>query len=121
MLTRKSIKPTRLFQSELDKRAKSREREEEAATDVEEETAAESVAESSNHVNGAAPKGSFTAKVEEMEKSRKSSPFDAWPRVKGSSRPSSASKGQKRSAAEALDVPDTTGSIDSPRIRRARV
>lgn len=120
-LTRKSIKPTRLFQAEIQKRAKVREQEEEAATDIEEDMIQEPAAESSNRVEGPSRKANTAAKLEGLEKSRKSSPFDSWPRVKGSSRQSSASKGQKRSAAEALDSPSATGPGDSPRTRRARV
>jgi len=95
-LTRKSIKPTRLFQTEDQKAARQREKEEEAATDVEEHSSAES----SSAVN--------PATVVKPSKSAgnpakgKTSPFDQWGRAKKPVN-GSASRSSKRTAGDAFD------------------
>lgn len=113
-LTRKSIKPTRLFQSETQKRDRQREKEEEAVTDVEDEAAP--VAESS-----AAAASSSKANISsKLDKPRTASPFDTWARVKGPGRSSSTSKGQKRTASEALDDTPAVATVETAKTRRMR-
>ena len=125
-LTRKSIKPKRLFQTEQQKKAREAEKEEEAATDIEEHTAQIDVPATSSIdgievvdlVTPAEPgralrspkktaavlqtsKPSVVEKVKEHH-TKNGSPFAAWKRVKssaGSSAPTSA-KGTKRQASE---------------------
>ena len=122
-LTRKSIKPTRLFQTEQQKLARDLAREDEAVTDIEDDasppTSGEHVTQhvdkdSSKEVNGKASSNG-------IEKPARASPFDAWRRVKGGSRTGSASKGQKRSAAEAMGEEDISAPVTSNmRQKRAR-
>jgi hypothetical protein len=121
-LTRKSIKPKRLFQTEEQKRAREAEKEEEAATDVEDESTqvdAPAVASgedvevidlitpneqgrtlrSPKKVAGSKP--SVLEKVKEHH-TKNGSPFAAWKRVKSSaesSAPTSA-RGTKRPGSE---------------------
>ncbi|KAK6364235.1 uncharacterized protein PV06_02527 [Exophiala oligosperma] len=116
-LTRRSIKPTRLFQTEQEERARELEKEEEALTDIE-ETAdvngddlltgdVESPSKTTRSLRSAA-KGSPHSDEEVGGNSRKKgSPFDTWPRVKSAGRSvsSNSTKGRKRTAAEAVDNP----------------
>ena len=118
-LTRKSIRPTRLFQSETQKREREREKEEEALTDVEDQ--ATHVPESSETQRGSSKlAANVSSKLDKIDKPRKASPFDSWPRVKGSSRLSSTSKGQKRTASEALDDTPATTPVEITKARRTR-
>ncbi|RVX68150.1 hypothetical protein B0A52_08658 [Exophiala mesophila] len=106
-LTRKSIKPTRLFETEVQKRARDLEREEEADTDIED---------SSNWHNSkiivqnedphseakldppTSDESGEDHRTRRSHRSKKGSPFDTWPRVRGSS-----AKGKKRGALEMDD------------------
>lgn len=92
-LTRKSVKPTRLFESEEQKAARLLKEEEEASTDVE------------DHSNGVqVPSKSVGQQLNNGKGSgKKTSPFDKWPRLKKSATDSSSSKASKRTAEEALD------------------
>jgi hypothetical protein len=123
-LTRKSIKPKRLFQTEDQKKAREAEQEREASTDIEEGGAPISVPAEMDGVqvvdlvtpaepgrtlrspkktaNG--PPSSKACVVEKVKEhhTKNGSPFAAWKRVKGSagsSAPPSA-KGTKRPASE---------------------
>ncbi|KIX02983.1 uncharacterized protein Z518_06533 [Rhinocladiella mackenziei CBS 650.93] len=124
-LTRRSIKPTRLFQTEGQKRARELEKEEEAPTDIEDDVNGIPSAETSNldtadSVPTSKPGRSLRSTVKapavtsdggdigkigaKSRRSKKSSPFDSWPRVKSGSRTvSSASKGRKRGATETVE------------------
>lgn len=123
-LTRKSIKPKRLFQTEEQKKAREAEKEREASTDIEEEIPQVDVPAETDGVevldlvapaepgrilrspkkaaNGPTSlKASVVEKVKEHH-TKNGSPFSAWKRVKssaGSSTPTSA-KGTKRAASE---------------------
>lgn len=92
-LTRKSIKPKRLFESAEDKAKRELEKEEEALTDVDER-------EFENEVSAVTHK---SVKITGSTIEKKTSPFDKWPRLKKGSREGSATKATKRSAAEALN------------------
>ncbi|KAK4942060.1 hypothetical protein LTR10_018096 [Elasticomyces elasticus] len=125
-LSRRSIKPTRLFQSEQEKRAREQEKEEEALTDIEDATldgdplSSNSPEQSpSKHVRSlrsARKLSPYEAEVNAQHgsggrSSKRSSPFDAWPRVKGSRGATSTSKGRKRGATDAIDgIVDVAGS-----------
>lgn len=119
-LTRKSIKPTRLFETEVQKRARELEREEEADTDIEDSSNWDT-----NHkiiVQNEDPQNltSQTSRAKlhcpasdesgedhgtgRAHRSKKGSPFDTWPRVRGS-----ATKGKKRGALE-MDGDEPMGS-----------
>ena len=125
-LTRKSIKPKRLFQTDEQKQAREAEKEEEAATDIEENTAQIDVPAASSidgievvnlitpaetgrtlrspkkAVPGAeASSASVVEKVKEHH-IKNGSPFSAWKRVKSSvgSSASASSKGTKRQASD---------------------
>ena len=137
--TRKSIKPTRLFQTEEQKRAREAKKEEEALTDIEERpsSGATQLASPStpNKVAGSEtpatppPTGRSlrsTAKKEITEadvvsvsavekskpkKPKKASPFDSWKRVKAGTSAAAAepSKSRKRGS-DVLDGGDATSS-----------
>lgn len=92
-LTRKSIKPKRLFESAEDKAKRELEKEEEALTDVDER-------EFEDEVSAVTHK---SVKITGSTIEKKTSPFDKWPRLKKGSREGSATKATKRSAAEALN------------------
>jgi hypothetical protein len=116
-LTRKSVKPTRLFQKEQAVLP-----EEGADTDIEAEVEIQ-----------AEPQASSSQEVESRGKSRskvdapnRASPFDSWPRVKSGTR-RTASGAQKRSA-EDMDIVEEAGASASTsgvpantRVRRTRV
>ena len=130
-LTRKSIKPKRLFQTEEQKKAREAEKEREASTDVEEGGAPIDVPTETGGVekvdlitptepgrvlrspkraaNG--PSSSKTSVVEKVKEhhGKNGSPFAAWKRVKGSagSGASTSVKGTKRPASE---MEETTSS-----------
>ncbi|KIW10469.1 hypothetical protein PV08_11433 [Exophiala spinifera] len=115
-LTRRSIKPTRLFQTEQEERARELEKVEEALTDIEETadvnddhllSGEESPTKRTRSLRSAA-KGSPRSEDGINGTSRKKgSPFDTWPRVKSTAGTvsSSSTKGRKRAAAEAIDDP----------------
>jgi hypothetical protein len=88
-LTRKSIKPTRLFETEEQKKLRKEQAEEEAVTDLEDVEDGDGADES--------------VKLKQAKAGKKSSPFDSWPRLKKGSRDVSLSKASKRSASDALD------------------
>jgi hypothetical protein len=88
-LTRKSIKPTRLFETEQQKKLRMEQSEEEAVTDLEDVEDSDAADES--------------IKIKRGKAGKKSSPFDTWPRLKKGSRDVSSSKASKRSASDALD------------------
>ena len=121
-LTRKSIKPKRLFQTEEQKRAREAEKEEEAATDVEDEsTQVDAPATASGEdvevidlitsreqgrplrspKKVAESKSTVLEKVKEHH-TKNGSPFAAWKRVKSSagSSASTSAKGTKRPGSE---------------------
>ncbi|OAP63420.1 hypothetical protein AYL99_02647 [Fonsecaea erecta] len=123
-LTRRSIKPKRLFQTEAQQKAREAEREEEALTDIEEpidhredasaavgdgkssEVASNSVTRRSLRSSG--PVSLIPKDAESLDASRRStqkaSPFDSWPRLKSGGRPAASTpKGKKRSAVDMLD------------------
>jgi hypothetical protein len=94
-LTRKSVKPTRLFQTEEQKSAREREQEEEATTDVEDQASSASpVAEVS--VKQIKP----TKTAESRDNGKKTSPFDVWGRAK---KAAESSRLGKRSATDAFE------------------
>lgn len=114
-LTRKSIKPTRLFQTEEQKAAREREKEEEAMTDVEEHSSTDS---SSVKPQTKTVKGSKSAKEPGNEK--KTSPFDQWSRAR-KSQDGSTSKAAKRSASDAFDRGSPGAEVQPGPKRKARV
>ncbi|RMZ75220.1 hypothetical protein DV737_g5401, partial [Chaetothyriales sp. CBS 132003] len=105
-LTRKSVKPTRLFQQEVQRRARDRAKEEEAPTDIEQDAANDEDDDDKEEAEDEA-EGECARTIDVGTKRRsvgldpksKASPFDAWPRVKPGTRSMSAAK--KRSADEA--------------------
>lgn len=126
-MTRKSIRPKRLFQSEAQKLARELEKEEEAATEIEDNEKPEiidaplarnksTVPEKHGLRSTAGPQETeivtetATNKVK-TNKRKTISPFDSWKRVKaGSSAPSEQlHKGRKRGAAEALEEGESSG------------
>ena len=136
-LTRRSIKPTRLFQSEEQKKAREMEKEEEAATEIEEEAEFDSVdvpaptptvsnvkppSRSLRSTRSTAKNSMVTSddiiepvvgKIKNVKPAKRSSPFDSWPRVKAgsssSAQASGAPKTKKRGASEVLEDDNTTG------------
>lgn len=106
-LTRKSIKPRRLFQDDTSAQAlpdhQASQSDEEAETEIEDDQAAEDL----EPPSPSRATRSRTRGVSNSGGSKKVSPFDAWPRLKSGARSGTsvpASKGRKRTAAEALDV-----------------
>lgn len=118
-LTRKSIKPKRLFESEEDKAAREREKEEEIMTDVEERTSEEEGLGKEISKTTASLK-SRNDSVKATEK--KTSPFDKWPRLKNGSREGPTGKAVKRSASAALDgsPPEAGHEITNSSKRKSR-
>jgi len=133
-LTRRSIKPTRLFQSEEQKRIREMEKEEEAATDIEDEAEFGSVdvpAPTPTILNAKPASRSLRStrstamvtsddisepavgKTKNVKPPKKSSPFDSWPRLKAgsssSAQASGAPKTKKRGASEVLEDGNTAG------------
>ena len=108
-LTRKSIKPRRLFQDERSAEPLPTQSDEEAETELEDHL----LANDHDHEDEDEQSSPFratrsrTREVSNSGGSKKASPFDTWPRLKSGTRTSGsvpASKGRKRTAAEALDV-----------------
>lgn len=103
-LTRKSVKPTRLFQSEKQKRNREAKKEEEVATDIEDAFASSPTA--MGTPTGLSPTLVDVKNAESDEekpsevirkRGKKVSPFDTWKRVKrGSGETSATTKGKKR-------------------------
>lgn len=96
-LTRKSVKPTRLFQTEQQKAIREREQQEEALTDVEEHSSTDSSVTKSITRKMTASK---TSKGPSNEK--KTSPFDQWGRAR-KSQDGATSGPRKRSASDAIE------------------
>ncbi|KAK5936941.1 hypothetical protein PMZ80_010879 [Knufia obscura] len=107
-LTRKSIKPRRLFQDEPSAQRvpqQASQSDEEAETEIDDNHPAENDEQELPSPSRATR--SRTRDVSNSAGSKKRSPFDAWPRLKSGARSSGsvpASKGRKRTAAEALEV-----------------
>jgi hypothetical protein len=104
-LTRRSVKPKRLFQNETQQEALENEAAEEALTDIEEGAEQNGNVEKSDvELSPASP---TVKKGRSTRSSKKESPFDSWPRLKsgGDAFPpvSSASKGKKRGAPDVND------------------
>ena len=128
-LTRKSVKPTRLFQSERKMRTAEAEKEEEALTDIEDQVPAaelttsktdtgsdqslaqptEKVAQpplKSDHLESDSDASQKTTSRGSKKTSQKSSPFDTWKRLKRTNavaESSSVVKGKKRASGEDRD------------------
>lgn len=133
-LSRRSIKPKRLFQTEAQKRAREEEKEEEAATDIEdhgdgaEDGPSTSVSHSSETNLGRGlrskkhtlPASEQDSPEEQSSRhSQKGSPFDSWPRRKPGSRGVGGSqKGKKRGANDVAD--DTTVIEPTVEAKKAR-
>lgn len=114
-LTRKSIKPTRLFQTEQQKAAREREKEEEALTDLEEHSSTDA---SSVKHSVKTTKRSKSAKDPAGEK--KTSPFDQWSRGR-KSQDGPSSRPAKRSANDAFDRGSPGVETQPAAKRKARV
>lgn len=102
-LTRKGIKPTRLFETEEQKEARERAKEEEAETEIEDNGAEAETNKPDTAYNSDLP----TSKHIHPKKTQRGSPFDSWARIKpGSKTPatSAVKQGKKRAAADALDT-----------------
>lgn len=129
-LTRKTIKPRRLFQNEKRKRANNdvAEEDEEALTDIDEPTAGSKAADAAttdsaeNQPSQLSQESSGKTTQRGVDKPKKASPFDSWPRVKAGSRSSAGSgRGQKRTASEAMvDESGDTDLAESSRPRKSR-
>lgn len=118
-LSRRSIKPKRLFQTEAQKRAREEEKEEEAATDIEDQ--GDGTEDGPSNPTPHAPESKFgrgmrskkhtmpsldqsSPDEQSTRNSQKGSPFDSWPRLKPGPRGVGGSqKGKKRGANEAVD------------------
>ena len=136
-LSRKSIKPTRLFQTEEQKRTREAEKEEEALTDIEEHPDATQLASPSTPAKVAEsetpatppPTGRAlrsTARIEttdadhvdlvvveksKLKKPKRASPFDSWKRVKvGTSAVATEPSKTRKRGADALEGGDDTTS-----------
>lgn len=97
-LTRKSIQPRRLFQEEK----QPSQIDEEADTEIEDNAQAHDE-ELQEPTSPSRSSRSQIKKPGQLGGSKKTSPFDSWPRLKSGSR-SSSTRGRKRNAAEALEV-----------------
>ncbi|KEF60908.1 uncharacterized protein A1O9_02472 [Exophiala aquamarina CBS 119918] len=118
-LTRRSIKPKRLFQTASQKRAREEEKEEEAATDIEDhgDVAEDGPSTSVSHTSESSLSRGLRSKKHKLPSSeqnspkepgsrntQKGSPFDSWPRQKPGSRGVAGSqKSKKRGANEVAD------------------
>jgi hypothetical protein len=118
-LSRRSIKPKRLFQTEAQKRAREEEKEEEAATDIEDQ--GDGTKDGPSNSMSHAPESKFgrgmrskkhaipssdqsSPEEQSSRNSQKGSPFDSWPRLKPGPRGVGGSqKGKKRAATEVVD------------------
>ncbi|KAL2433525.1 hypothetical protein ABEF95_004200 [Exophiala dermatitidis] len=142
-LTRRSIKPTRLFQTEKLQRAAEAEKEEEAPTDIEDDEDSGTVRPDQSNVSKSNDPVSAPSTVRSLRSSKKpntiaadeipqrevtvhqqakkakqGSPFDTWPRVKSGMRSSGTSaKFRKRSADESLDDNTESRTVESKRSR----
>lgn len=109
-LTRKSIRPRRLFQEEK----QPSQSDEEADTEIEDSNQAEAaVNEDEEQPSPSRSTRSHAKKVTNGGSGKKTSPFDSWRRLKSGSgsgsatatgTASSSTRGRKRTAAEALEV-----------------
>ena len=123
-LTRRSIKPKRLFQNEAQKKARDVREEEEALTDIEEDSAQNGDAPAGMSVDSpravspgvktgrslrSTGKVHLVSDANELNSSdgrtaKNTSPFDSWPRLKSAgSSTGGVQKGRKRGAPETLD------------------
>ncbi|KAJ9610520.1 hypothetical protein H2200_005297 [Cladophialophora chaetospira] len=131
-LTRRSIKPKRLFQTEAQKKAREVQEEEEALTDIEVPAGQDGDAEVSSPVSPTLNTGRslrstgkahlFTNGVElndiDTHPTSKTSPFDSWPRLKsGGGFSTGAQKGRKRTAPDNLEYIGAVGSIESKKTK----
>lgn len=115
-LSRRSIKPKRLFQTDAQKRAREEEKAEEAATDIEDQddgaedgpspsVSSEFASKFGRGLRSKKPiisaAGRDSPEEQEARSSQKSSPFDSWPRLKPGPRGGAVSqKAKKRGANE---------------------
>lgn len=113
-LTRKSIRPTRLFQTEDQKRARELEKEEEAVTDIDEfqqnQPQDEMSAQASSRSSRSKGKQPADITNSTKAKSEKANVFDGWLRIKpgsASHSATSATRGRKRAASPSFDGPLT--------------
>lgn len=136
-LTRRSIKPKRLFESETKKRAREAEEEEEAVTDIEESTGSNEDAPVTDEDSGVASPtlktgrslrstGAANLVADEAESNgvntrsgKKTSPFDSWPRLKSGT--SSVVAGQKSKKRSAPDVAGETTAVTATEPKRTKV
>lgn len=134
-LTRRSIKPKRLFQTEAQKKAREVQAEEEALTDIEDSASQTAEVEESSPVSPSLETGRslrsngktrlFSSGVELNDTdthptttTNKTSPFDTWPRMKsGGGSATGPQKGRKRAAGDALGDSATVGPIESKKTR----
>ena len=111
-LTRKSIRPTRLFQTEEQKRARDLDHDEEIVTEVEDND--ESLHRSKANgveISKAISADGPVAKVDKSNTS-KSSPFDGWRRMKKGMNPDGeekVGKSRKRAAPESVSEGESRG------------
>jgi len=117
-LTRRSIKPKRLFQTEAQKKARETREGEEAPTDIEEQASEVDDEESSpvspSYEAGRSLRSTGKAhlipsedevKAADGRPNQKTSPFDSWPKMKsGGGSTIGTSKGKKRGATEAIEM-----------------
>lgn len=114
-LTRKSIKPTRLFQTEQQERDRDAAKHEEAVTDIEDEHFEDNMtptsspvrkskrsAPSSTQPSSSTPAASSEIKAE-TPKRKRGSPFDSWPRLKSGAVAPKATRSRKRAASQDLE------------------
>ena len=111
-LTRKSIRPTRLFQTEEQKRAREHDHDEEIVTEVEDNDEPRSSSKA-NGVDTIDPVGA-DGPILKVGTSRpsKSSPFDGWRRMKKGTNPDveeKVAKGRKRAAPESVSESESRG------------
>ena len=131
-LTRRSIKPKRLFQTEAQKKAREVQDEEEAPTDIEDSTGQDGDAEASSPVSPTLKRGRSLRSTgithvvangtdlndTETHPTNKTSPFDAWPRLKSGGRaPTGIQKGRKRGAPDAFEDIGVIGPSESKKTK----
>ncbi|RMD44696.1 hypothetical protein DV735_g271, partial [Chaetothyriales sp. CBS 134920] len=119
-LTRKSIKPTRLFQQEVQRRARERAKEEEAPTDIDEAGDDEADEAEDEAEDAEASPTNRRRSVASLDTKSKVSPFDAWPRVKPGTRSASAAKKRSANEAELSDEPVLASSFSSGTTAKVR-
>ncbi|RMZ87995.1 hypothetical protein DV736_g4785, partial [Chaetothyriales sp. CBS 134916] len=117
-LTRKSIKPTRLFQQEVQRRARDRAMEEEAPTDIEQDVTNDEDGDNKDEDEEKAEvehapiiDADTKRRSVGVDTKSKASPFDAWPRVKPGTRSVSAAKKRSADEAELTDDPSDPNAV----------